>query len=111
VSAALSDPRFPPVTIAEWSGVNLEISVLGPIEPATDIDEVEVGRHGLIVQLGHRRGLLLPQVATEWKWNAAEFAAQTCGKAGLPRDAWQKGAKLYKFEAEVFGDNTKDTQK
>lgn len=105
VSAAISDPRFPAVSPAEWSSVELEISVLGPIEPVADISDVVVGRHGLIVEQGRRRGLLLPQVATEWKWSAAEFASQTCGKAGLPRDAWHTGAKLFKFEAEVFGES------
>ena len=57
----------------------------------------------MIVESGRRRGLLLPQVALEWKWNAAEFASETCIKAGLQRDAWQNGAVLFKFEAEVFG--------
>jgi len=104
VSAALSDPRFPPLNAAEWDEVDLELSVLGPIEPVVDIAEVVVGRHGLIVESGRRRGLLLPQVAVEWKWDAAEFAAETCIKAGLPSDAWQNGATLFKFEAEVFGD-------
>ncbi len=106
VSAAISDPRFPAVSASEWSSVELEISVLGPIEPIPDISDVVVGRHGLIVELGDRQGLLLPQVATEWQWNAAEFASQTCVKAGLPRDAWQKGAKLFTFEAEVFGEDS-----
>ena len=105
VSAAISDPRFPPLSAAEWSEVELELSVLGPIEPADEIADVVVGRHGLIIEFGRRRGLLLPQVAVEWKWDAVEFAAQTCIKAGLPRDAWQKGAKLFKFEAEVFGES------
>ena len=104
VSAALSDPRFPPLTAGEWSAVEVEISVLGPIERVADISEVEVGRHGLIAELGRRRGLLLPQVATEWQWGAAEFASQTCVKAGLPMDAWRNGASLYRFEAEVFGE-------
>ncbi len=104
VSAAVSDPRFPPVTLSEWESVELEISVLGPMEIVRDVSEIEVGRHGLVVEFGRRRGLLLPQVATEWAWNASEFAAQTCMKAGLPRDAWQKGARLFKFEAEVFGE-------
>ena len=103
VSAAISDPRFRPLSAAEWSSTDLELSVLGPIEPVNDIQDVVVGRDGLIIESGRRRGLLLPQVAVEWKWDAAEFAAQTCIKAGLPRDAWQKGAKLFKFEAEVFG--------
>jgi len=105
VSAAISDPRFPPVTVFEWSSVYLEISVLGPIELVCDVSEIDVGHHGLVVELGRRRGLLLPQVATEWNWDATEFAAQTCVKAGLPRDAWQKGATLFKFEAEVFGES------
>lgn len=103
VSAAISDPRFPPVSKAEWQHVDLELSVLGPIERVRDLSDVVVGRDGLIVEFGRRRGLLLPQVAVEWKWDAAEFASQTCTKAGLPRDAWQKGATLFKFEAEVFG--------
>ena len=78
--------------------------MLGPIAPVDDIREVVVGRDGLIAEFGRRRGLLLPQVAI-WKWDAAEFAAQTCIKAGLPPDAWQKGAKLFKFEAEVFSES------
>ena len=105
VSAAISDPRFPPVTPSEWKRVDLEISVLGPMELVRDVSEIEVGRHGLVVEFGRRRGLLLPQVATEWNWDATEFASQTCVKAGLPRDAWQKGARLFKFEAEVFGES------
>ena len=105
VSAAISDPRFPPLTQAEWKDVDLELSVLGPIEPVHDLRDIVTGRDGLIAESGSRRGFLLPQVAVEWKWDAAEFAAQTCVKAGLPRDAWQKGAKLFKFEAEVFGES------
>lgn len=105
VSAALSDPRFPPLRADEWSDIDVELSILGAIERVGDIAEVAVGQHGLIVEFGRRRGLLLPQVAVEWSWNAAEFAAQTCIKAGLPGDAWQKGAKLFKFEAEVFGES------
>ena len=104
VSAALADPRFPPLNTEEWSHVDLEVSVLGPIESVSDIRDVVIGRDGLIVEFGRRRGLLLPQVAVEWKWSAEEFASQTCVKAGLPRDAWKKGAKLFKFEAEVFGE-------
>jgi AmmeMemoRadiSam system protein A len=104
VSAAISDPRFPPLTAAEWDDVALELSVLGPIEPVDHISEVVIGRDGLIVEFGRRRGLLLPQVAVEWNWNAEEFAAQTCVKAGLPPDAWPRGAKLFKFEAEVFSE-------
>jgi AmmeMemoRadiSam system protein A len=105
LSAAISDPRFPPVTPDEWSGIDLEVSVLGPIEPVGDVKDVIVGRHGVIVEFGRRRGLLLPQVAIEWSWSAEELASQACAKAGLPRDAWRKGAKLFKFEAEVFGES------
>jgi AmmeMemoRadiSam system protein A len=104
VSAATSDPRFPALKASEWPRALIEISVLGPIEPVADISEIEVGRHGLIAQLGHRRGLLLPQVAAEWGWGREEFAGHTCRKAGLPTDAWRTGAQLFKFEAEVFGD-------
>jgi AmmeMemoRadiSam system protein A len=105
ISAAVSDPRFPAVSASEWPLIDLEISVLGPIESVRDIAEIEIGRHGLVAELGHRRGLLLPQVAVEWGWDREEFASQTCTKAGLPKDAWQSGATLYKFEAEVFGDD------
>ncbi len=105
VSAAISDPRFPALALDEWNEVDIEISVLGPIERVSEIGEVVVGRHGLIVELGHRRGLLLPQVASVRNWSAAEFASQTAAKAGLPRNAWRTGASLYKFEAEVFGES------
>jgi AmmeMemoRadiSam system protein A len=105
VYAAISDPRFPPLSEDEWQDVDLELSVLGPIEPVQELHDVVIGRDGLIVESGRRRGLLLPQVAVEWKWDATEFAAQTCIKAGLPRDAWPKSAKLFRFEAEVFGES------
>lgn len=104
VSAATADRRFPSLTSAEWPRVSIEISVIGPIEPVVDLLEIEVGRHGLIAQLGPRRGLLLPQVATEWGWDREEFADHTCRKAGLPTDAWRTGAQLFRFEAQVFGD-------
>jgi uncharacterized protein len=104
VSAATSDSRFPALHSSEWPRVSIEISVLGPIEPVADLLEIEVGRHGLIAQLGPRRGLLLPQVATEWGWEREEFVRHTCRKAGLADDAWRTGAQLFKFEAQVFGD-------
>jgi uncharacterized protein len=106
VSAAISDPRFPSLSATEWSRTTIEISVLGPIDPVAEIGEIEVGRHGLVAEHGQRRGLLLPQVATECGWSREEFIEHTCRKAGLPKDAWQYGATLYKFEAEVFGENT-----
>jgi AmmeMemoRadiSam system protein A len=104
ISAATADSRFPALSPAEWPRASIEISVLGPIELIADVSDIEVGRHGLIAQLGHRRGLLLPQVATEWGWDREQFAGQTCRKAGLPAEAWRTGAQLFRFEAQVFGD-------
>jgi len=104
VAAATEDPRFAPVTSAELNDCEIEISVLGPIEAVEDVDDIIVGRHGLIVEQGWHRGLLLPQVAREQRWDRDTFLARTCAKAGLPDDAWKRGAKILKFEAEVFGD-------
>jgi uncharacterized protein len=102
-AAGFDDPRFEPVTPAEAPELQVEISVLSPLQPIAP-DEVEVGRHGLIVTYGGRRGLLLPQVPVEWAWDRDTFLAQTCLKAGLPADAWQRGAELQGFTAEVFGE-------
>jgi AmmeMemoRadiSam system protein A len=106
VSAAREDPRFDPVRPTELDGLDVEVSVLGPLEPIDpqDPSSIEIGRHGLVVEHGHRRGLLLPQVATEWGWDRETFLAHTCSKAGLPPDCWRRGAKVYRFAAEVFGD-------
>jgi len=104
VSAASADPRFPSVTASELPELEIEISILGPLEPITSPDEIEIGRHGLVIEHGWHRGLLLPQVAPEWGWDRETFLAQTCHKAGLPRDAWKNGAKVWRFEAEVFGE-------
>jgi hypothetical protein len=103
--SAREDPRFPPVGVEELSEISIEISVLGPLEEIEPTpDAFEIGRHGLVIEAGRRRGLLLPQVATEWGWTAEQFLRQTCLKAGLPPDAWRDGAGLYRFTAEVFGD-------
>jgi AmmeMemoRadiSam system protein A len=104
VAAASTDPRFPPIAPAELEKIEIEISLLGPLEPIAGPPDVEVGRHGLVVESGRQRGLLLPQVATEWQWDAETFLAHTCHKAGLPGDAWKHGAKLWRFEAEVFAE-------
>jgi uncharacterized protein len=103
-AAAFDDPRFEPVTAAEAPDLKVEISVLSPLQPMQP-DEVIVGKHGLIVSLGNRRGLLLPQVAVEWEWDLETFLSQTCLKAGLPADAWRRGAELQGFTAEVFGED------
>jgi AmmeMemoRadiSam system protein A len=103
-AAVSEDPRFPPVTEEELSQLTIEISVLSPLEPVDQVDTIEVGRHGLVVEDGWRRGLLLPQVATEWGWDRETFLDHTSLKAGLPADAWRRGARIYRFEAEVFGE-------
>src|SRR4051794_5208001 len=104
--AASRDPRFDPVTPAELPELSLEGSVLGPLEPVDpiDADAIVIGRHGLVAEHGHRRGLLLPQVATERGWTVEEFLEQTCLKAGLAADAWRRGARIWRFGAEVFGE-------
>ena len=104
VAAGSTDPRFPAVTPGELAAIDIEISLLGPLEPIAGPQDVVVGRDGLVVERGWHRGLLLPQVATEWGWDAEAFLAQTCQKAGLPKDAWKQGAKIWRFEAEVFNE-------
>jgi AmmeMemoRadiSam system protein A len=105
-AAALEDPRFTAVTAGELEGLDIEISVMSPLFSIRP-EEVVVGRHGLLISYGPSRGLLLPQVATEYGWDADTFLSQTCYKAGLPPDAWQRGAKIEAFTAEVFGDQEK----
>lgn len=104
VAAAASDPRFRPVTAVELAAIEIELSLLGMLERVTEVADIEVGRHGLVVELGFCRGLLLPQVATEWGWDREQFLGETCRKAGLGHDAWRRGATLFRFEAEVFGE-------
>jgi AmmeMemoRadiSam system protein A len=106
VAAATEDPRFPPLTPEELADLALEISVLTPIRVVKDVSEIEVGRDGLVVQDGFRKGLLLPQVATEHQWDRDTFLANTCLKAGLRPDAWRAGARIFRFQAEVFSERT-----
>lgn len=103
-AAALQDFRFCPVTLQEAERLKIEISVLSPLQPIRP-EEVEIGRHGLVVSWGNRRGLLLPQVPVEHRWDRETFLEQTCLKAGLPADAWKSGANLESFTAEIFGDS------
>ncbi len=102
-AAAFEDTRFSPVTLPEALDLEIELSILSPPQliPA---EGVEVGRHGLLISRSGYRGLLLPQVPVEHHWDRITFLEQTCRKAGLPLDAWQKGAKIESFTAEVFGD-------
>lgn len=99
-----SDPRFAPVSEPELAAIAVEISVLTPEREVRAIDEIEIGRHGLIIEDGARRGLLLPQVATEHRWDRETFLAHACLKASLPADAWRLGARILVFEAQVFGE-------
>lgn len=103
MAAALRDPRFDAVTPEELPVLHLEISVLSPLVEIAP-DQVEVGRHGLLISRGGLRGVLLPQVPVEWKWNREQFLEETCLKAGLPPDAWRHGAKIQAFTAQVFGE-------
>jgi AmmeMemoRadiSam system protein A len=102
-AAAFEDTRFSPVALEEAPALEVSLSILSPVK-AIKPEEVEIGLHGLVVSQGGRRGLLLPQVPVEHQWDRVTFIEQTCRKAGLPLDAWQKGAKLEAFTAEVFGD-------
>jgi len=105
ISAAFRDPRFPSLAPSEYPDITVEISVLTPLEPVDDISRIVVGRDGLMISRGGRRGLLLPQVATEYGWNREEFLSHTCVKAGLPENAWKEGAKIEKFSAFIFGED------
>ena len=103
-AVAHEDYRFRPVQIDELLDTALDLSVLTPPERVSDHSTIEIGRHGLIVEQGRHRGLLLPQVAREHRWDRDMFLAQTCVKAGLPPTAWMRDASLFCFEAEVFGE-------
>lgn len=109
VEAALRDPRFEPVRANELAGLTLEISVLSPMMDVADPAAVEVGRHGVVVSRGGRRGVLLPQVATDHGLTREEFLEHTCLKAGLDSNAWRKpGTRIQTFTAEVFSEEDRD---
>jgi len=104
VNAAFRDPRFVPLKKHELELIVMEISVMGPIVRCST-EEIVVGRDGLIITQGRHAGLLLPQVAIEYRWTREEFLRHTCMKAGLAPDTWQQAAcRIEKFEAEVFGE-------
>jgi AmmeMemoRadiSam system protein A len=103
-SAALRDPRFPPMHTEELAELNIEISVLSPLAPIRP-EEIEIGRHGLVVSDENHRGLLLPQVAPEHHLNREQFLAETCRKARLPLEAWRwSSTRIEGFTCEVFSD-------
>jgi AmmeMemoRadiSam system protein A len=104
VSAATRDPRFYPMKEHDLADFSLGISVLSPLEKAASAEEIQVGVHGIYIVKGSYRGVLLPQVATEYGWDRDEFLRHTCIKAGLPQDAWQGQCDIYVFGAQVFGE-------
>ena len=108
VAAALQDPRFDPVTIDEMDTITVEVTVLTSPSPiAPDPENVTVGTDGLCVEQGSFKGILLPQVATEWEWDAEEFLCQACMTAGLPPDCWlDKKTTIYTFQGQIFSDGS-----
>ena len=105
-AAAFQDPRFRPLQADELADLEIEISVLTPLKLIKSTDEIEVGQHGLYIVRGLNRGLLLPQVATQYHWDRQTFLEQTCNKAGLPGDAWKDpGTQIFIFRAEIFADH------
>jgi len=109
ISSATQDPRFNPMRAEELDQVVFEVSVLTPPEPVEVenpqeyCSKIKVGRDGIIVERSYYKGLLLPQVPVEWKWDVEGFLCQCCMKAGLPPDSWLlKGTKVYKFQAIIF---------
>jgi uncharacterized protein len=105
VASATEDRRFRPVTAAEVGGLSIEISALGPLRPIRP-EDVEVGRHGLVIGQGIRRGVLLPQVPVEHGWDRETFLDHACLKAGLPEGTWhQPSVELLAFTADVFGED------
>ena len=111
VSAALNDMRFHPVSVSEMNSILIEVSVLTPpeiidVNDTTEIiNKVKVGKDGLIISRGEKRGLLLPQVPVEYGWSSKEFIEQSCVKARLPRNAWRlPGTEVSKFQAIIFGE-------
>jgi hypothetical protein len=105
MASATRDPRFYPMKEADLDTFAVEISVLSPLRKIDSIDEIEVGRHGIYIEKGYCRGVLLPQVATEHGWDRLTFLRQTCVKAGLPTEAWEADdAEIYVFSAQVFGE-------
>lgn len=103
-SAATGDPRFSAMTASELAVVQFEISVLSPLSPVTDPSQVRVGVHGVHISKDACRGLLLPQVATEYDWDRDTFLSQACAKAQLPHDAWRRGATIEVFTVQRITD-------
>ena len=104
ISAATRDSRFYPMKATELADFQLDISVLSPLSKAASVEQIQVGVHGIYIIKGNYRGVLLPQVATEYDWDREQFLRHTCIKAGLPENAWQGECDIYIFSALVFGE-------
>ncbi len=104
IAAASQDHRFLSIRTEELARTNVEISVLTLPRKIEDVSEVKIGDHGIIVSKGMSKGLLLPQVPVEWDWDLETYLNHGCLKAGLPEDAWKKGAKIEIFSAQIFAD-------
>jgi len=101
IAASSGDPRFPPMDKDELKDIEIEISILSPLIPLKDINDIRIGKHGLVIRKRMQSGIFLPQVATEFGWDRDTFLEQLCVKAGLPKSAWRE-AELYTFTAEVI---------
>jgi len=108
IQASTRDRRFTPMKKGEDETVYIEISALTTPRKISSINDIEVGKHGLILSEGFKSGVLLPQVPLEWGWSRDDFLKAICRKAGLPDRAWERGATLYGFTAQVFGEYRKD---
>lgn len=104
VSAATRDPRFYPMKVVDLADFSLDISVLSPLKKIASVEDIKVGVHGIYIVKGSYRGVLLPQVATEFGWDRDQFLKHTCIKAGLPDDAWKGECEIFIFSAQVFGE-------
>ncbi len=104
IAAATQDFRFQPLTLEELEQTKIEISVLSLSHPVKNINEIIVGKHGLIISKGFNKGLLLPQVPVEWNWDLETYLKHGCLKAGLKEDEWKKGARIEIFTAQVFSE-------
>ena len=112
VSAGWHDPRFPSLTKEEIDELDIEISVLSPLQQINDINEIETGKHGIFITKDHNRGVLLPQVATEYGWDTITFLENTCIKAGLSPNAWKdENVRIDIFSAEIFNELEKGADK
>lgn len=104
IASAFKDPRFPSLSPKEYQEIEIEITILSPLTTAT-VNDVEIGKHGVVISRGHHKGLLLPQVATEYNMDRETFLSHTCLKAGLPKEAWkEEGTKIEIFTGIVFSE-------